>query len=471
MNLSCTPPQQFQAFSQHRAYFTQPSLATAGAAPELDGLPSASWRQADAVLDPQIGLSSKKLTSLFVSGFALGFSGRYLLRSFLQKQKVPAPHTPKATPGPTPPPGEASDALSSAPTGLQKVNIWYQFQEKLYSMFALAVREPSQIPTLMSYTATCVLGYLSGTVLQGTQEAWVRREETLIRSQLLSRMTGLVRGSIQVKNNLDQSLHDETALRIQSLLRQAGIDPQKALSPSPMVTEPLQQNQRYFYEPTHRTLHPGVSQQFSGDPSGNWEIPSRHPAGQASIAGLKPLEWGALGVGLVMGNMFHGLAGLMRSVAEETAEATARAESARKNFTTEMVEYINVSDLEGFFVKGMNKNIRILAGLLALTATARIGKLWVDGLREIEVTRMNAYTEYKYQHYTWLTLDPKFHDIAEREAIDSALKRLEADLPRLKADPARLEQQIQAMLTNIGRNSAPKYYPMIPLVGLREARS
>jgi hypothetical protein len=108
---------------------------------------------------------------------------------------------------------------------------------------------------------------------------------------------------------------------------------------------------------------------------------------------------------------------------------------------------------------------------MGLGAAIKVGKLWLDGLREIEVTRINADTEYRYQHHNWLALDPQFHWIAEQEAVNQELSQLGKEMPQLKQSPALLRQRIQTLLNNIGRNSAPKYFPMIPMVGLREARS
>lgn len=438
MNLSCVPPKHFMAFSRHQSLpAIQQDVDVTAPSPDF--------------IDPNLRLSPRKITGMAISGFLLGLSGRYLIASLagrtpVLQEAVPAIEKIAETP------------VSSVP---QKVNIWYQFQDKLYAMFALAVREPTQIPTLLSYTATCVLGYLAGSVLQGAQEAWVRSEETHIRAQLLARLTGVVKNSIRLKYRMDNNLRQEARERIQTLLRAHGIPMPDMMENA--VLEPLAETQRYFFEPTHRTIKPTVYPQFSGVFYTDTLPPKP--------AGIRLAEWGALGGGFILGNLCHSLIGLMKDAAREASKAQELHEKANKDFVKEMAEYISVADLEGFFVKGMNRNMKILVGLLFLTATAKMGKLWIDGLREIEVTRLNARTEYNQQNNIWMRLDTQFHDAAEREALENGLHLLQNDLPRLRQNPKVLEQRIQTLLDNIGRNSAPKYFPMIPMVGLREARS
>jgi hypothetical protein len=59
----------------------------------------------------------------------------------------------------------------------------------------------------------------------------------------------------------------------------------------------------------------------------------------------------------------------------------------------------------------------LLAGFLFLVAGARLGGAMINGLREINVTRVNAMTEYRYQKHKWMSMDPTFHQIAEQEAL------------------------------------------------------
>ena len=104
----------------------------------------------------------------------------------------------------------------------------------------------------------------------------------------------------------------------------------------------------------------------------------------------------------------------------------------------------------------------------------RLGKLLLDGYREIEVTRLHAETERRYQRYNWLGLDPNFHAIAEQEGLKAQLARFEQSLrtyPQIQLNRPLLQQSIQDLLQNIGRESAPRYFPMTPSVNLVAARS
>jgi hypothetical protein len=133
-------------------------------------------------------------------------------------------------------------------------------------------------------------------------------------------------------------------------------------------------------------------------------------------------------------------------------------------------ETVNVLNQEAVFLAGLN-NKALLGSFLLLTAGAAVGKRVLDGLREVEVTRVNAETEYRFQKYNWLVQDPGFHKIAETESLNNAMRALEAKLPQLRDDPEKLKQHIETILNNIGRNSPPPYFILQPPVNLVEARS
>jgi hypothetical protein len=139
---------------------------------------------------------------------------------------------------------------------------------------------------------------------------------------------------------------------------------------------------------------------------------------------------------------------------------------------TKFYENIQFDSTESWVLHGSasRQNFFIMSAFFAVSAAAKLGKLFVDGIREIEVTRMNARTELSYQTHNWLTQDPAFHEIAETEALNDALTQLERDLPALSDNRPLLKQRIRTILLNVGRNSAPPYYLMTPLVGLKEAR-
>jgi hypothetical protein len=58
----------------------------------------------------------------------------------------------------------------------------------------------------------------------------------------------------------------------------------------------------------------------------------------------------------------------------------------------------------------------------------------------------------------WQQLDPKFHDIAERAALEHELQQFAQDLPVLRQQPQQLQQRIATLLANRGRCSPPPYY-------------
>ncbi|MBY0403262.1 MAG: hypothetical protein K2X66_05140, partial [Cyanobacteria bacterium] len=294
-------------------------------------------------------------------------------------------------------------------------------------------------------------------LLQGTQETWVRRKETQIRTRLLGKMGDTVQESIRMKHLMDNQMRDEAKQRVLRLMAKNNLPPSfypESLTP---VEESLKDLQHYFVEPTHRRLKFGQA-----------SIQNEFPPGETHKAvGLSsPVSLGVFAAGGVMGYAAHWvLKAMNRSLKSLSSEMQASSVERK------IVETINVPNQEALFVLGWNRNKFIIIGIMALTGLAKMGKLWIDGLREIEVTRRNASTEFQYQKNNWLQLDPYFHQIAEREALENDLKQLEEDLPRLRKDPTGFANRVQTILNNVGRNSAPKYYPMIPMVGLREARS
>lgn len=441
---SCMPPKHFMAFQ--RSTIPQSDRLPAGTLSIEARNDFSNPLNEDA--DPfntARSLSPRKITGLFLSGLAMAVAGRFVLKDLIpSKSTVTAAVDAVKTAAKDGVVKEAEGTISEA-LKQDELNIWLLFQDQLTSLYRLALHEPAQRKTLMAYAGAGTLGYLSGSVLQGGQETWVRREETLIRAKLISRLEGVVKGSIQRKHRQDNQLREEAKGRIRKLLAQH----QVSLETVPLIERPimesLQENNRYFFEPTHRSV------KFGGYSGGKDVKPP-------SKRGLEAM---VVGAGFLTGALFQGLYKMLKLELAEKGSQMSR----------KIVETINVPNQEALFVLGWNRNKSILVGILGLTAAAKIGKLWIDSLREIEVTRLNANTEYLYQKNNWLNQDPRFHEIAEREALENDFKQLEADMPRLKNNITQLEQRVQTLLTNIGRNSAPKYFPMIPMVGLREARS
>jgi hypothetical protein len=155
------------------------------------------------------------------------------------------------------------------------------------------------------------------------------------------------------------------------------------------------------------------------------------------------------------------------------------ASSALKSLTPKVVEYVNPNNLEGLSLMlleqwGHMKNpsaLKSLVGIFTISSLLGVGKLALSGLREIEVTKMNAETELSYEKYKWLQLDTMYHRVAERTLLDHALQRFEANLETLKDKPEQLKAAISGLLSTVGLWSPPPYYPVTPSVQLVVSRS
>ncbi|MBK8189399.1 MAG: hypothetical protein IPK79_03020 [Vampirovibrionales bacterium] len=353
------------------------------------------------------------------------------------------------------------------------------FQNPLASLSMQAMEAPRFVAPLALYSGATAAGYLATTAVQGYQEAWVRRQETGIRVRLLSRLQGTFAQSLRDKQAFDDRLLDEARTRLRELLtrNQAPIPP--ILQPASWA-ESSDAQRRSAYQPTHRQWPmPGV--RFGNSVSET--PPARQPVGTLDAAFAL--------AGALTGVILHGFlnaverfradliryertgeaglqphAGLEQHAAdlEKRAPAAAPLRAIEKTLShTDAAALVMLAD--------RLQSKWLVLGYGALVGIAALGKLAVDGLREIRVTQANAATEYRYQRANWLQLDPGYHRIAETETLNRDLRLLQDDLPSLKRDPALLKQRVQTILANVGRNSAPPYFPMTPMVGIVPARS
>lgn len=432
-------------------------------------------------MDPGHSLSLKTAGSLFLFGLGLSFAGKGAFDALLKKS------------GLIPKKGPVRFAIENFKTQgagqIENEMNLAQSYDGLSSVYMLALRDTSQRRGLMTYLGTLMMGYVSGSVAQGTQETWVRRQETRIRADLINRMKGVFRQSIQNKTEFDNRLKEEAKARIFELLERHRIpDAQSLLQERPPV-ESAAQNQRYFYEPTHRSLAASDLKpdlRLSGSPaSGNNLNPNDMQAALANplaprfgmdTFGNRPsapssqqkkpfwlLKTGIAGAGVLTGLALQSFLRLFTGHVENHA------------FPGKIINYetIRLEAQEALTIHGIasRQNFFVMAGFFAIAAAAKVGKLVVDGMREIEVTRRNAQTELAYQTHNWLSQDPAFHEIAETEALHNSLRELEQDLPLLRDNRSLLQQRIQTVLANVGRNSAPKYFQMTPPVGLVVSRA
>lgn len=395
-------------------------------------------------------------TTLFLTGVASSVALKWLLKG-ATLPKLLDPAKPKPPAGANPLDDLTKDAKSEYQTAVY-------FTEGLASVLMFAIRNPGPVQQrLKGYLGATALGYVLGSMADGVQEIWVRREETQIRATLLNQMANHFRQSIRYKAQLDQQLAERTKARILQILRQHNVPfPETLLKPTPDVLH--NKLYRYPYEPYH----------FSNPlPSPNDTSPYRFGTTTSEPASpplptpepwhLTLMKAAIVGAGFACGTLGQLMLGFMGR-ASRLAAVDQIPETAKKTF----YKIFNVSNIEALFLTG---NGRLLLTVLGLTAAARLGKMLVDGYREIEVTRHNASTELRYQMYNWLSLDPAFHRIAEEEALDESLRKLQDALPVEAYNRKALETRIQTILSNIGRNSAPKYFQMTPAVNLVAARS
>lgn len=444
----------FSAFSRQRAVGTLlENSPSGGYQGQFVTIPPSRYEVQDTFLDPRYSLTAKQAVGYFSMGLGLALVGKGVFQSLLARHRfAPAKESVKFT---------TDNFMKSRQRGeqyVEEMNLSQGF-DGLASVYMLALRDTNQRKALLAYMGASVLGYLSGSMMQGSQESWVRREETKIRAELVNNMTRVFRQSIRNKGAFDTRLKEEARARLYALLvrhqiPQAGALLQEGSGVTPVAPAT---DRNYFYEPTHRTV-------FGSQPLGE----------TSSVLGVTASDdFQAPRLGLLKGMLVG--AGLLSGLTLQAFLRLFTGNVENGTFKGRIINYetIRIKAEESMVIHGIatRQNFFIMAGFFAMSAAARAGKLFVDGLREIEVTRANARTEFAYQKHNWLSQDPAFHEIAETEALQHSLHELEQDLPMLRRDPAALKQRIQGILTNVGRNSAPKYFPMTPSVGLVMARA
>lgn len=320
------------------------------------------------------------------------------------------------------------------------------------SALMFALKFPEIRDSLLAYIGAGASGYILGTMVGGTKEVLVRKEETQIRANLQERLKATFQKSIHLKTTSDSGLREQAKLRILQLLQQYRVpNPEALLSPIPIASP----NRQYRYpgEPVHFT-QPFASQRFGQTP-----FPVEFTDIPSAPWHLTLAKGVLFGMGLACGALGQLMYGFLKNadrVTRHTPEVTRSIQ----------VVY-NTIGVETLFLLGNSRHIKVVLGLVMAT---KLGKLLVDAYREIEVTRRNADTELRYQRYNWLSLDPAYHRIAEEEGLKQALRQLEQLIPRAMQNRPLLQAQIQTVLDNVSRRSMPYYMPMTPMINLTEAR-
>lgn len=418
----------------------------------------------DRLLDPEVHMSARRIVGLFGAGFAAAMAGRFVWRGLFSKQSR----------------GALAEAVEHVqPFAAQNdvksnVNVFQNFST--HPLYRLAVLDPKQTPVLLAYLGTSVLGYLAGSLSQGALETWVRRQETMIRAELISRLPEVFKASLIKKQGIDLELRATADHRIRQLLQEYRVPAHlidQMLSEEP-VPESSEINRNYAYVPIHReqmTMRFGESALLENP----FQV-AAPPINRVNIEEPKRRHWidgGIVALGAATGVVVNGLFKLMNAQA-------ATGFNGEHSVTQTMIS----DDLSSWLlntVKSKNqRNWLMFGGLLALSALARVGKNIIDGMRQIEVTRHNARTEYFYQLHNWVVQDPNFHQIAESLGLENEIGQLRtmvnqnaSKMPNLDRYPDLLhviDRRVKTTKENVSRRSAPIFFPMTPLVGLVEAR-
>jgi hypothetical protein len=455
----------FSAFGRYRMEGlarTQPT-AFQGTGPDL--------AIRDTFLAEGDSLAPKRVISLFLFGLGLGLAGKGLAQSAMERWRL----APKKGDAPfTPDTFHALKAqeLKVKPTEQPKDGNFYheltilEQYEKLATLYLMGQYAPHLRKPILGYAGTAIMGYSAASFAQGTQEAWVRKEETKIRARLINEMTRAFRQSIRVKHDFDNQLREEARTRILDLLERHHIPEATSYVWGGQGMESAASHQRALGEPIARTTQPipgATPLKFGQDGVDNLPgLKSFWPAASTKGWPSRLIQGGIVGAGVIMGLAVGAFQRLFTGGEQERAFP-----GEIKNYKNLTINSSEAIALHGFANK--QKNFFVMLGFFALAGALKLGKLVLDGLREIEVTRVNARTELAYQTHNWLSQDPAFHRIAVTEALENGLRQLEQDLPAIKLNPATLKQRIDSILA-VELKAAPAYWPMTPPVQLSVAR-
>ena len=208
----------------------------------------------DNLLDPKQHLSARRAIGLFTGGVAAGLGAGFLLKNIFKKPGAGILKGEHAKGF------ETNNILRGSTDKRDELNIAQNFGDGdgLSSLYRLIFEDKNQLKAFVPYVGSSIAGYLAGSAFQGTQETWVRREETKIRARLLNRLQSSFRQSIQTKQGMDNQLKEDTQKRIYQMLIAANVpNAHDLVVDMPLKisdTEALKINRDYFYQPTHRTV-------------------------------------------------------------------------------------------------------------------------------------------------------------------------------------------------------------------------
>jgi hypothetical protein len=380
----------------------------------------------------------------------------------------------------------------SSPSSAVKIG---SFFSNYTMLFGAALNEPQLLVPVTAYWLSAGAGFLGANVLQGLQEAWVRREESCIRAELVAHLRSAFTQSINTKLQQDDTNRQTTTAQLTDSLTRHGVDHAEELVASvaglPLPLQDRVTHRNFFYMPTNRSappapgcVTPAVSPSFGGLQGSEGATLGPLPLAAASLSSAsspstpstdekpwhqdvflrhaKPLiNTAAVVCGGATGYLLTYTAGHLK-------QALGQPRSTQPISTN----YINLENAKASFVALFHGgHIKPLMGMLALGGLLGVGKQVITGLREVEVTRLNARTEENYEVQRWQQMDTMYHDVAETTQLNHLISQFDANVPMWKDNPARLKQEVAGILGAVGSLSPPPYYLVTPAVQLEAARS
>jgi hypothetical protein len=415
--------------------------------------------------------------SEFLLSTGLGGLGALLLAPLWMKHKIPHATSTSL--------GKVVDHLTDKTPSVEQSNELVSFlADPAVLLMMIPVIEPRLTRPAIAVTGLLGLGYLGSNALSGLQEVWVRWQESKIRARLVASLDEAYQQSIEAKTQIDEANHRFAEEEILRILKAEGVEsPERYLSSNTLDCEPPSTHAKssegnlkytnFVLMPQNPMPLPRQAAE-SSMPASRRHSPQKKtqdPSVDFKNASRFTLNSIGLGLGLTSTSIllyaFKSVRDFVHAKSQQLQnnpqlnKATIKNTLAPQNTEAVLLHFFQKK--EGFVMGGL---------FIALGVMLKTIQFLTEGLREIEVTRLNAETEKQYETYKLTTLEPHFKAISERLQLEHALTNLKKDLRSKSLSPAEIHQRVQRILDSIGYNwSAPNYYPMAPATQLVPARS
>ncbi len=415
--------------------------------------------------------------SEFLLSTGLGVLGALLLSPLWMTHKIP--HATSTSLG-----NVVNRLTDKTPTVEQSNELVSFLADPAVLLMMIPVIEPRLTRPAIAVTGLLGLGYLGSNALSGLQEVWVRWQESKIRARLVASLDEAYQQSIEAKTQIDETNHRLAEQEILRILKAEGVEsPERYLSSNALDCEapsPYTQSSEGKSKYSNFVLMPQNPMPLPRQADTSLASdPQQHSPDKKSLestvdfknASRFTLNSIGLGLGLTSTSILLYAFKSVRDFVHEKSQqlqnsphlnkATIKNTLAPQNTEAVLLHFFQKK--EGFVMGGL---------FIALGVMLKTIQFLTEGLREIEVTRLNAETEKQYETYKLTTLEPHFKAISERLQLEHALRNLQEDLRHKHLSPAEIHQRVQRILDSIGYNwSAPNYYPMAPATQLVPARS